>query len=348
MDHHHQVVGLDVGHSAVKMTFDVTKGEPPRRHIIPTVVAPGFDIVNSTEASRAEAETVTVDGKHYFVGATALIQAGAETHAGLSEDWITKPQHRALVAAARKCVERASGQPDVRRTWVVGLPCGIYDRDREVLRETVQQIVPKNDRVVVMQQPDAVYLQKFFGRDGLPITASNPSSESWAVVDVGHFTTDFVAYVSGRYWDQASGRVGGLFNVVKRVQDDLKDQGVDLTAIKVEEGIRTGEVVYFGERVPVGRVARPHLEAFASEIAQEAERLIGSRVREFNGVLVAGGGAAAVLPALKQLWPHAQLAEDGAGGVSLDGEVLSGPRFLISEGYYRYGKMLQVNERLGG
>jgi hypothetical protein len=71
-------------------------------------------------------------------------------------------------------------------------------------------------------------------------------------------------------------------------------------------------------------------------------------VREFNGVLVAGGGAAAVLPALKQLWPHAQLAEDGAGGVALDGEVLSGPRFLISEGYYRYGKMLQVNERLGG
>ncbi|MFN3983821.1 MAG: hypothetical protein ACK4SA_25925, partial [Caldilinea sp.] len=148
-----QVVGLDVGHSAVKLVFEV--GDGVARDMFASLACPAFAISNPLEAQRAQAETVSVGGRDYFVGDTARIQAQAELASGLTDGWIESPEHAALVLQALRIVQQQGGQQP--RLWVVGLPVGQFARDRERLAQVMAELLPPGDRIKVLQQPDAVY-----------------------------------------------------------------------------------------------------------------------------------------------------------------------------------------------
>jgi plasmid segregation protein ParM len=68
-------IGLDIGHSAVKVALSDSKGE--RHHlVVPTAVCQAFRISDEIEAERAAKETVRVGNVDYFIGETAVIQGG--------------------------------------------------------------------------------------------------------------------------------------------------------------------------------------------------------------------------------------------------------------------------------
>ncbi len=68
-------IGLDIGHSAVKVAVSDSKG---KRHFltIPTAVCQAIKISYEAEAERAAKETVKVGSIDYFIGDTALVQGG--------------------------------------------------------------------------------------------------------------------------------------------------------------------------------------------------------------------------------------------------------------------------------
>lgn len=124
------VIGLDLGHSAVKMTFDRPDGV--ERALVPSLACPAIQIRNETEAVRARYETVQVKGRAYFVGETAALQGKSTLASGLTADWVDSDEHRALLAYARQIVDwRAAKGP---RRYVLGLPVAQYETDRDHLK----------------------------------------------------------------------------------------------------------------------------------------------------------------------------------------------------------------------
>lgn len=336
-----QVVGLDVGHSAVKLVFEV--GDGVARDMFASLACPAFAISNPLEAQRAQAETVSVGGRDYFVGDTARIQAQAELASGLTDGWIESPEHAALVLQALRIVQQQGGQQP--RLWVVGLPVGQFARDRERLAQVMAELLPPGDRIKVLQQPDAVYFGHIYGRDGMPRAGVSPEDESWAVVDIGYYTTDFVLYEQGRYVESASGRYAGVRDIVEAVRRALSAQGIERSLVDIERSLVRRQLMHRGTSIDISPLVQDAVAQLFGRLLDESARLMGRRIDAIDGILVAGGSAALLAEEMRKVWPHARLAQD-EHYEDERGRLLCGPRFAIAEGYYRYGKSSLALESL--
>lgn len=336
------IVGLDIGHSAVKMTFDGHQGV--RRAIFPSLACPAFEIHNPVEAVRSRAETVRVRGRDYFVGETARIQGQAEVLSGLTEAWIESDEHAALVQMARMIVER-DARPAANRLWLVGLPVGQFARDRERLGAILKDLLPVNDRVKVLQQPDAAYFAHVYTRDGMPAPNIKPEEESWAIVDIGYYTTDFVLYEQGRYVEAASGRYTGVREIAERIKRALGERGIERGLIDIERAMTRRELLHRGERIDVAPLVQEAVALMFAKVLDESARLLGRRLDTLNGIMVAGGSADWLVAEMVKSWPHARTSQDDHTEQDPSGAKLYGPRFVISEGYYRYGRSSLIVEQ---
>ncbi len=339
----YQVVGLDVGHSAVKMTYEGENGAVSRA-LFSALACPAFTLTNAMEAQRAKADTVEFDGLSYFVGETARLQGQAELPVGLRDNWIETREHAALLAMSAK-VAQEHGKKGLPRLWVLGLPVVQFARDRDHLGAIAERYLPRGDRIKIMQQPDAAYYARIYTRDGLPAPGVTPENEAWAVIDIGYYTTDFVIYERGRYIEAAAGRHNGMRSVVEVIQREMALAGVERSIVEIEEALPRGSLIDRGQIFDFSKIANQSIDYFTSKIIEEASRLMGRRLNALNGILVAGGGAPLAIESFRKVWPHAQLARDEFHSDAKDGSAMHGPRFVISEGYFRYGKSLLLLEQ---
>ena len=75
MPNANSVIGLDIGHSAVKIAC-YSQDEKERHLLFPSIAVPAFSISDDGEARRAARETVMVGSRAYFFGETARTQGG--------------------------------------------------------------------------------------------------------------------------------------------------------------------------------------------------------------------------------------------------------------------------------
>lgn len=321
-----RVFGLDVGHSAVKAAFVKT---PPGGYgnglitnlIFPSVVAPAITISDDVEARRAEAETVEVHGRKFFVGETALIQGGAQVSRGLSEDWIDTPEHSALILGAIKKA-RAMGCADFEML-VLGLPSNLYARQREGLRNIASDLLPGVE-VKVIPQPMGAYQFDMFNEHGQLHAGRKMAAESWGVVEIGHFSTDFLLMLNGRFVEKASGSCSGARVVAEQLQRIVASQlGITATLEECEEALATRCITIFGKTTDVSVQVGIAVEQLITEVVDNAKRILEQHARRLNGIIVAGGGAPLCREALADLWPHTRMA--------------ASPRLAVSEGMRRFG-----------
>ncbi|WP_306552911.1 ParM/StbA family protein [Acidovorax sp.] len=333
------VIGFDLGHSACKLTFDTADGV--RRMLFPSVACPAHPISSPTEAERAKAETVFVGGRDWFVGETARHQGKAATASGLNDRWVESEEFAALVALAKRRIESVGikGQ----QFWIVGLPVGAYVPHRDAVGTLMTSILGEEARVLVVQQPDAAYFAHTYTRQGGVRPGVNPMGQSWAVVDVGYFTTDFVLYENGRYIESCSGRYEGVRVVAENVMRALETKGIKRQLIDIERSLVQGTIRHMGEEIDISKEIESAFAQLFSNIFDQASRLLGDRVELLSGVLVAGGPAAALAAKMKAVWSHTRVVSDEH---QEEGAALHGPRFVISEGYYRYGKVKQYLENM--
>lgn len=325
------VVGLDLGHSAVKMTFDGKKGT--EREIFPSYACDAWSIDGDDhQATLAAENTVTVNGRDYFVGEIAGRQGKSKLSTGLTDEWVLSNEHAALMVMARRIVdERAiSG----KRLWVLGLPVSLFSSYRQQLRDIAQLHLGGDSEIRVVPQPIGVYQAHMLNRAGVPGRGRDVASESWGIVDVGYYTTDFILMEQGHWIDAASGVCGGVRIAVETLQNLLNDRyKLKRDLISSERILRGAAVKHMGEDLSLEREIEYAKSVLATQVADMASKLMKDYVEEIDGVLIAGGGAEMVVGPLRERWPHARIITD-----THDDSSLSGPRFSISEGYYRLGR----------
>ena len=314
-------IGLDVGRSAVKVVANANGLF--YRLTFPSIVSPAFAIADEATAQRAAADTVEVQGKSYFVGDTARLQGRVNVSGGLSNDWTELPQYLALVASAiaRLKAQGVAGLDDPY--IVIGTPASLFGAQKKRLEERTREIV--KGEIKVLPQPMGAYLDFTLDPNGSPIKAKVRNDaghpRSWAVVEVGHFTTDFLLMREGNYIEQVADSCEGVSFAAQHLVKILATKGINTNPLEAERALQTKKIVHFGEKsIPeeVGAAARHVVE----KIMAKATSLLSEEVATLDGILLAGGGAPLVYESLKKQWPHTVLLEN--------------PRVAVADGFCRY------------
>ena len=316
MPHLSASIGLDIGHSTVKIAC-CTNDKKEHKLIFPSVAMPAFSISDDVEAKRAARETVAVQGNDYFYGDTALMQGGNAS--GLSENWIDSPEHEALLRGALdKVAKLGAAEPTM---LVVGLPSKFFSRQRERLGAIISAIFP--GEVKVVPQPFGPYQALMLDNHGNPSGQHSMGAESWGVVEIGYFTTDFMLMEKGRFKQQVFDSCAGIRVAAEHLARLMSEESINADLTECDEAIKKRVMQNFGKQLDVSKQVDIAVKTIAGEIADTASRLMEPYARKLTGVLVAGGGAHLVMPHIATKWPHAVMAED--------------PRFSVAEGMRRFG-----------
>lgn len=324
------VIALDVGHSAVKVVAD--SGGHRQQLMFRSVAVPAFHISEDSARIAAERDTVTVAGQPYFFGDTAVIQGRADVESGLSEDWITTPQYAALfLGALKRLVQLPIPVSAHKAIIVVGLPAKYFSQQRSLLKTTLLQHIP-GANIVVRPQPMGPYCCVQFNSDGSEDRTRSLPDESWAVVEVGHFTSDFALFKGGIWTEHASGSCKGAYVAAQELSRILQATNqVSVSPLEATAAIEAGWVRHYGKKVDI----KPYLPAagmpIAAEILDHATRLMERDARTLDGIILAGGGAPLVYEQLRAKWPHTVLSADS--------------RMSVAEGFCRLGCALRADLR---
>jgi plasmid segregation protein ParM len=332
------IVGLDLGHSAVKMTFDGKSGTVDR-FIFPSLAAPAIQIRNEAEAKIAADETIAINGRNFFVGNTAAIQGRAGLSNGLTSEWISSDEHSALIAMAKRVVDKSG--VDGLRLYVLGLPVVHFETHKDILKEKATQQLGNNCEIRVIPQPIGGYQAHMLNRNGAINKERSFSDESWGVIDVGYYSTDFILMMQGRWVESSSGGCGGVRMAAEHMQRLLEAKGIQRDLVDVEKGLREGFIRHFGDKMDLSKEISEATELVASKVIDMATQLMSSHVHSLDGVLVTGGGADIIFSTMKSRWPHVKLIED-----SHNNPKIQGSRFIVSEGYYRWGRNVNLLRQL--
>ena len=309
-----KVAAIDIGHSEVKVSG------PKGQFSYASFACPAVTITDVTEANRAALETVNVDGKKWFVGKTAILQSGGVLSNGLSDNWIETPEYSALLTGAiKKLKQTGVDLDDVLIT--LGLPARLHQRQKDRLRQLMREIIPAE--ILVLPQPIGPYYAQMLDENGQPHHNRPLSSMSWAVVDVGYYTTDFLLMIEGRWIEAVKDSVKGVHVAAQTLQRILREKrGIDADLPECKQAMQTKQIRHFGVKDITEEVAEA-ATSIIGEVVDTADRLLANYVRKLDGVIVAGGGSYLVTDALKRKWPTTIMAHQ--------------PRFAVAEGFRRFG-----------
>lgn len=331
------VVALDIGRSAVKAMAHAN-GQT-YRIIFPSIVSRATTIFD--EAARLAAEIDTVDVRvseaegstsshrtaRYFTGETARLQGNASTTVGLNHDWIQSPEYQALVLAARKQFAALGVTGLENALIVVGTPSSLFHTQRMVMQAATYDAWPAT--VKVLSQPMGAYLSFVMDHDGKIIREryfdEYGTKKSWAVIDIGHYTTDYLLMKEGVNQQGKAESGEGISKAVKNLQQILlNNRGMTVDALRGEVVLREKRIKHMGSYVPVEKEVESAILPVAENIIEHAITIFSKEVSILDGILLAGGGAEMVHSQLVKKWSHVALTEE--------------PRMAIVEGYLRYGK----------
>ncbi|HIH2745390.1 TPA: ParM/StbA family protein [Burkholderia lata] len=326
------IIGLDVGRSAVKATA-FARGAF-HTLMFPSIVTPAIELSDEATARRAEAETVEVNGKRYFTGDTARIQGSAGATVGLSHDWTNSPEYLALVASTMKRFGAMSIPGLQDPLLVIGTPAKLFSSQKEKLKAETQKVVGGAE-IRVLPQPMGAYCDFTTDQSGLPIKElaldeESGMKKSWGVIEVGHFTTDFLLLLEGQYVERGADSCEGLNYAAEHLVRILNGKGIQSNLIECERALRTGHIMEFGKKIDIQKDVATAISHVAQKIIAKAQSLLSTDARHLHGILLAGGAAPLFYEALKNIWPNCVLLEN--------------PRLSVANGFCRFGMFSKLRQ----
>ena len=321
------VIGLDIGRSTVKAVTRSRNGNGSHKLVFPAIVANAFEISTEAEQKRTAIETVSINNKNYFFGDTAAIQTTSDIDSGLRDDWILTDEHKALFLGAIQRLKHEGLERSEEALVVVGLPGKLFSNQKTQLRESLKSVFPKGV-VLVMPQPLGPFQTMVFNSNGTESEELDKSGDSWGVIEIGHYTTDFCRIVSGRVVESGFGSCQGMSIAAKNLQKILGTKDINITLNAASKAFIEKRIKNFGEWIDVNDEIEEAVQPLRDEILVKAQSIFGDGVREMDGVLIAGGGAPLIFDAIKTKWRHARLCDDS--------------RFAVAEGFARYGAAYQM------
>ncbi len=325
-------IAIDGGHSMFKVRAALSSAPEARISLqIPTVVIPAIPLTNEQTRLRAEAETVELDGRKYFFGETALRQGRSEGFFGQNANWIESPQHDVLLIGAWRKVMHAFGAIPVRIHLVMGLPAKYFGAQKEILRKRIvalltPQLLPGQTlRVMVQSQADAPLQWLSIRANGTPDRKRALDNESWGVIEIGHFTTDFALSERGAMMEYAVASCAGMHLVYDALSSAMAAERLPTALDVVETAVRTRQIKLFGKPHDMGPMLDAATSGFESAVLDEAERIFGEKAAVLDGIVVGGGGAELLFGKLRDRFPNAICGDE--------------PRMMVAEGFCRLGLM---------
>lgn len=320
--------GIDVGRSATKA---VTIANGSRTVIsFPSAICPAIKLTDASAAARAQVETVKIGSHEYFTGETAIIQGRDEMLGGLSDDWAGSEQHGALILAAIKRLEATGVAGVATGLVVVGLPARVFASQRKLYAASVGELLPSAE-VKVVPQPMGPYYNMLFDDHGME--QNGVDGGSWAIIEVGQFTTDFAMIERGHVVERALNSCEGMRVAAEALQRLVMERyGMSISMAEATALLQAPFVRNFGRLIEVSDLVREAVQPLARTIADKARQLFGDTLRSMDGVRLAGGGATLVMEALPSVW-------SGLTGVVPDGfiAVAEDARFAVADGFARFG-----------
>lgn len=149
------------------------------------------------------------------------------------------------------------------------------------------------------------------------------NKRSWAVIDIGHYMTDFLSLKEGANEQDKAKSCSGISLAVSNLERELtSSRGINIDSLKGERVLREKKVKYRGEyldvEIDVAKAVRPVVD----EITQNALSIFSKSIDDLDGILLPGGAADIVYSQLHAKWSHTKF--------------LKNPRMAIAEGYCRY------------
>jgi plasmid segregation protein ParM len=326
----HASFGIDVGHSAVKIAASML-AMPTLRHsaVIPTVVIRASSIADENTARLAALETVTIEGIGYFFGETAILQGNASVFSGQSRDWIATSAHDVMIIAGWQRAMRMIDCHPQKINLVLGLPMAFFSTQKSALKARVAALLASylapGQVLEILVRPQSIVplinIQHL--ADGLPNPQYDANAESWAVIDIGHYTTDFAVLLRTQIQDIGGDSVAGASKVYSAVRAELNTLGYAVTLEAVDEAVKTGRVKHYGESIDVSAIVDAAAQPLRDLIVDRAQTLLSDSAKSLDGIIVSGGIAPMVIDAVKGAFRNAVLDEN--------------PRIAIAEGLCRFG-----------
>jgi plasmid segregation protein ParM len=305
-------VGIDVGHSAVKVAWRSKDGSIQKR-MFPSVAIPAMTISDSKASERAAKEMVPVNGNQYFIGETAIHESGSIKVAGLHDRWLDMPEFQALVQGAVNIVMDDTGKIDSIAT---GLPPSIFREENLKMRNIVSTCTDAEVRVY--QEPSGVSSRYIMDENGV---MREDVTKNLGVVAIGRYTTDSMAMLDGRWVEDAAGSSRGMSGAANMVLKKLREDGFKVDYLDADDALWKGTIHYNGKQIDTSPYNKIALQALSSEIFDAVSSKFGDSGRKLERILVAGGGAELMFDGLGKYWPQAELVEDA--------------RYAVAEGFRR-------------
>jgi plasmid segregation protein ParM len=316
------VIALDIGHSAVKC---FSHGDGRRERVFfPSVVTPAFAISEENAARSADRETIQIGNRSYFFGQTAVNQGGAEAESGMSEGWISSSTHTILLLGALK---KLASKPIPVLTddafIVVGLPAKYFASQKVQYKQLISSYAPTAE-VIVLPQPMGPYFALEFDEEGRENKRHDLSKQSWGIIEVGHFTTDFALLKRGEWIQRGSDSSDGAFRAVETLAAKLSERiGQSVTLLEAGQALVDSTFQVFREIIDISAEIELVKQSFSDDVISAAERILDKQARSLDGIIVAGGGASLVRERLRAKYRN-----------TVDSPF---DRFCVAEGFLRAG-----------
>ncbi|AEA65794.1 ParM/StbA family protein [Burkholderia gladioli] len=333
-------IALDIGHSAVKGRAARLDAPGDRVSInFPTCVDEAIAISDDATRVQADRETVEVAGKKYFFGATAMKQGSSRSFVGQNKDWVFTAAHDVLLLGGVKTILAKFDEAPARIVLVLGLPAENFNAHKDELQKRALELVSSylgaattSVRVKIQPQPYGALQNIIFLPTGEVNTRTDVDKQTWGVIEIGHYTTDYLLSEEGDMVQRAFGSSEGVSAVYNRLEHVLADKKLNTSLKSIHQAVTTGVVRNYGQEVDVSKEVQSIVEPFARKLIDDAKRRFGQSLSDMHGIFIAGGGAEvpAVYDLIHAEFPHAIKTGE--------------PQYSVAEGFTRLALFVANNQ----
>lgn len=303
------VRAIDVGYGNTKYTLGGERGNVRCAHF-PSQAYPGLmDQTRDALGGQRKTVAIPLNGLFYEVGPEIALAGNAFRGSHGHDHYIETPEYLALMRAALRYMKVE--QVDL---LVVGLPVALFASKRTALEKlaTGRHEVAAGRYVTVKKalavaQPQGALVQ--FGAQTERL--AQVSRQLNLVVDPGYRTFDWLVAAGMRLVPAKSHSINrGILDVVKAMCRRISaDRGVDYRDIDaLEAAMRNGANPIVGQQPYDLKTLMPITAATARQAVSTMIEWLGE-TREFDNIVLVGGGASLFGAALKEAFPKHKVHE---------------------------------------
>lgn len=342
-----EIVAIDLGYGHTKIVSQGRDGEP-KRMMFPSVapITTRERTAESNGMSSLRTVTVSVGANNYVIGKDAYLEADSNYSRSRLEEYSQTDGYHALMLGALAL----SGLREIDQL-VIGLPLTTLDTYHSAMsskylgehsigatyaRRKVELVVRN---VVVTSQPAGAMISAVAAQPGLKKTTN-------LVIDMGYFTMDFLMCEGLRPYYKRSGAIqggmSGYYDHLKGlVAEKISSEGLPAQStvddFRLEEALSQGVQGESERMVYSLRIGRLEVditdcvERASTRLSEYLDRMMttlggGSSMGIISSVVLAGGGARMILPAVTERF-----------GKTHDIVMQDASQYAIANGFLHFG-----------